>query len=53
VRRYFLTGKRPGFTLIELPIVAAIIAVFAAIAGPNFPKAQVRSKVARVRADMR
>jgi type II secretory pathway pseudopilin PulG len=33
--------------------VAAIIAVLAAIAGPNFPKAQVRSKAARVKIDMR
>jgi len=42
-----------AFTLIELLIVVAIIAILAAIAVPNFLEAQTRSKVSRTLADMR
>jgi prepilin-type N-terminal cleavage/methylation domain-containing protein len=42
-----------GFTLIELLIVVAIISILSGIAVPNFLEAQVRAKIARIKADAR
>ena len=45
-------GVNKGFTITELLFVVGIIAILAAVAIPNLLAAQVRAKVARVKADM-
>lgn len=49
-----LTKKtRSGFTLVEIMIVVAIIALLAAIAVPNFLRARKRSQATRILEDLR
>jgi len=44
---------RRGFTLVEIMIVVAIIALLAAIAVPNFMRARKRSQATRILEDLR
>ena len=48
-----LRKKRGGFTLVEIMIVVAIIALLAAIAVPGFLRARKRSQASRVINDLR
>jgi prepilin-type N-terminal cleavage/methylation domain-containing protein len=45
--------KRAGFTLVEIMIVVAIIALLAAIAVPGFLRARKRSQASKVLNDLR
>lgn len=48
-----LTASRRGFTLVEIMIVVAIIALLAAIAVPNFLRARKRSQATSILEDLR
>ena len=48
-----LTTKRGGFTLVEIMIVVAIIALLAAIAVPGFLRARNRSQASKIKNDLR
>src|ERR1051326_1324997 len=48
-----LQTKRSGFTLVEIMIVVAIIALLAAIAVPGFLRARKRSQASRILNDLR
>ncbi len=48
-----LNTKRGGFTLVEIMIVVAIIALLASIAVPNFLRSRKRSQATQVLEDLR
>ncbi len=48
-----LAKKRAGFTLVEIMIVVAIIALLAAIAVPGFLRARKRSQASKIINDLR
>ncbi len=48
-----LSTKRAGFTLVEIMIVVAIIALLAAIAVPGFLRARKRSQASKIINDLR
>ncbi len=48
-----LNTRRGGFTLVEIMIVVAIIALLAAIAVPNFLRARKRTQATRALEDIR
>jgi prepilin-type N-terminal cleavage/methylation domain-containing protein len=48
-----LRTKRAGFTLVEIMIVVAIIALLAAIAVPGFLRARKRSQASKIINDLR
>src|SRR2546425_6444304 len=48
-----INKRRGGFTLVEIMIVVAIIALLAAIAVPGFLRARKRSQASRILNDLR
>src|SRR5438067_4531498 len=48
-----INKRRGGFTLVEIMIVVAIIALLAAIAVPGFLRARKRSQASRILHDLR
>jgi prepilin-type N-terminal cleavage/methylation domain-containing protein len=48
-----LNTKRGGFTLVEIMIVVAIIALLASIAVPNFLRSRKRSQATQILQDLR
>ena len=48
-----LNKRRGGFTLVEIMIVVAIIALLAAIAVPGFLRARKRSQASKILNDLR
>ena len=48
-----LNSRRGGFTLVEIMIVVAIIALLATIAIPNFMRARTRSQATACKQDLR
>ena len=48
-----LNSRRGGFTLVEIMIVVAIIALLATIAVPNFLRARLRSQATACKQDLR
>src|SRR5208283_871689 len=48
-----LHHRRSGFTLVEIMIVVAIIALLAAIAVPNFLRSRKRSQATQILEDLR
>jgi prepilin-type N-terminal cleavage/methylation domain-containing protein len=48
-----LSSRRTGFTLVEIMIVVAIIALLAAIAVPGFLRSRKRSQASRIINDLR
>ncbi len=47
------SNRQTGFTLVEIMIVVAIIALLASIAVPNFLRARKRSQATRILSDLR